>query len=77
MSNGKRILDELDFEREIKAKDNRELLEFVAREIFDSRITIDKNAKRSLENRICLTALIVLLIGLGVIDAGYVPFIGG
>ncbi len=53
MTNGKRILNELEFEQHIKKLKNRELLEFVARQQYDTSLIcpVHTDKIKKLENR--------------------------
>lgn len=83
MNNGKEMLNEMEFERRMKRMDDRELLEFNARQGFETHkkvcvmnVTVGKNKTRSVINRIALIALIVILITLGVIDVSSLHLFG-
>jgi len=74
MPNG--INYELDFEKHIARMQDRQLLEFVARQTLTQSKDIAKVAKdvklnknRSLINRYVLLGLIILLITLGILDS--------
>ncbi len=73
--NGKEMLNDLEFEQLIEKKDDRELLEFVARETYEhskDMVSMSKdiagNKKRSVATRFALLALILILVSLGIID---------
>jgi len=81
MSNG--INYDLDFEKNIKKMEDRQLLEFVARQALDQSKDISLIAKdvklnknRSLINRYVLIALIIILITLGILDPAIFHMLG-
>uniref|UniRef100_A0A6M3KKT1 Uncharacterized protein n=1 Tax=viral metagenome TaxID=1070528 RepID=A0A6M3KKT1_9ZZZZ len=83
MPNGFEFLTDLDVDKLIKEKKDRELLEFVARQAFDTKKemtylnkTVSANTKRSITNRWTLITLIILLIALGVIDSNVIHLLG-
>ena len=66
---------ELDFEEHMDKKGDRELLEFVARQVLGQSQSIKKIAKevkqtqtRSIINRYALVTLIIILITVGILD---------
>ncbi len=68
MTDGKEILNELDFDKDIKSKPDRELAEFTARQVYDICTRCAKEDKRitTLEGRIMkLTIGLVIVAGGG------------
>lgn len=53
MIDGKDMLNEMDFEEAIRKMDDRELSEFTARQVYDTRLVTTSNSKRikSLEGK--------------------------
>ena len=83
MANNQDILSDLEFEKQIGDKNDRSLLEFISRQVFDQKkeiVTLAKKVsvtnRRSWENRISFIVLIVALICLGIIDSNLLPFLG-
>jgi len=74
MPNGKDVLNDLEFEQKIERMKDRQLLEFMARQVFDQRTDITAiagdvkgNKRRSIINRFAILALIAILIALGIL----------
>ena len=75
--NGKELLNELDFDKKIKTKPDRELLEFIAEQVYDickrcdvedKRITyLEDNRLPSVEKNVfrITIALVALVVGSG------------
>jgi len=83
MPNGKELINELQFDKLIKEKDDRTLLEFTARQTLEIKkelgtmnLSVILNSKRSKANRIALIALVAVLIGLGILDTGILHIFG-
>jgi len=83
MPNRDEFLSELEVDREIKKKGDRQLLEFVAHQVYEAKKVTGRletkvlaNTKRSVTNQIALIVLIILLISLGVIDRGILRIFG-
>ena len=82
MPNGREILGDLDYTQKIERMGDRELLVFVAQQTLGQSKDIGRlcdrveaNTKRSIINRFALIALILVLVALGVIDSGLLPFL--
>jgi len=76
MRNGNDFLSHIKINDAIKAKGDRDLLEFVAQEISSLVPSVKANTKRSKTNQIALIVLIATLIALGVIDNGILRIFG-
>ena len=76
MRNGNDFLAHIKINDAIKAKGDRDLLEFVAQEISKLVPSVKANTKRSVTNQIALIVLIATLIALGVIDNGILRIFG-
>ena len=76
MRNGDDFLSHIKIDAAIKAKGDRDLLEFVAQEISKLVPSVRANTKRSTINQIALIVLIATLIALGVIDNGMLRIFG-
>lgn len=83
MPNGKEILNDLDYEKQITTMSDRALLEFTARQLFEhceqqKGLTVDIEGlkKKTFINRIMILGLVVLLVALGVIDAKWLHIFG-
>jgi len=83
MSNGQEFLNELELEKLIKRQGDRELLEFVARQSYETKKETNKlcgrlssTEKRSTQNRLILIGLILILITLGILDSTILHIFG-
>jgi hypothetical protein len=79
---GQEILNESQFDTFIEGKSDRKLLEFLARQTYQqncqiSNLNIDLKATKrmTLLNRVALTALVIVLITLGIIDGSLLPLL--
>jgi len=67
--NGKELLNELDFDRQIKVKADRELLEFIAEQVYDicKRCELEDRRITAVEKNVfrITIALVALIVGSG------------
>ena len=75
MPNGDEMIHDLEFEKLIEGKNDRELLEYVARKSYETKkdmaimcIDIKQNHRRSLINRIALFILLAVMVSMGLFD---------
>jgi len=84
MPNSKKMLNDLNFDHQIKKMVDRDLLEFVSIQVYELKgemqtikDCVKLNTDRIWKNRITLIALIAVLAGLGIIELKTIFGLGG